>query len=258
MLMSELSSRSGVPIATIKYYLREGLLPPGAATSATRADYGETHLRRLRLIRALVDIGEVPVAAIGKILAVVDDDSASVHQMLGTVQYELGPHPTGPAQDDPDWQAASREVDDLIVDMGWTVAPNAPARKLLAQTLAALRSTGSAPPGPGLRTYAEAMAGLAASEVASLDPSARDLSASTPSVGVPSAGDPSARDRSAGDSRVALAESAIVGMVLHERVIMALRRLAQEDASARHFGASKQMPWPTDAGQRRLTPASAD
>ncbi len=256
MLMSELSSRSGVPIATIKYYLREGLLPPGAATSATRADYGETHLRRLRLIRALVDIGEVPVAAIGKILAVVDDDSASVHQMLGTVQYELGPHPAGPAEDDPDWQAASREVDDLIVDMGWTVAPNAPARKLLAQTLAALRSTGSAPPGPGLRTYAEAMAGLAASEVASLDPSARDLSASTPSVGVPSAGDPSARDRSAGDSRVALAESAIVGMVLHERVIMALRRLAQEDASARHFGAAKQMPWPTEAG--RLTPASAD
>lgn len=263
MLMSELSSRSGVPIATIKYYLREGLLPPGAATSATRADYGETHLRRLRLIRALVDIGEVPVAAIGKILAVVDDDSASVHQMLGTVQYELGPHPAGPAEDDPDWQAASREVDDLIVDMGWTVAPNAPARKLLAQTLAALRSTGSAPPGPGLRTYAEAMAGLAASEVASLDPSARDLSGSTASVGVPSAGDPSAGDpsavdRSAGDSRVALAESAIVGMVLHERVIMALRRLAQEDASARHFGAAKQMPWPIDAGQRRLTPTSAD
>jgi DNA-binding transcriptional MerR regulator len=239
MLMSELSSRSGVPIATIKYYLREGLLPPGAATSATRADYGETHVRRLRLIRALLDIGEVPVAAIGKILAVVDDDSASVHQMLGTVQYELGPHPTGPAEDDPDWQAASREVNDLIAGMGWTVAPNAPARRLLAQTLAALRSTGSAPPGPGLRTYAEAMAGLAASEVASLDPSARDLSASVPSVGAPPAGDPPAGDLSAGDSRVALAESAIVGMVLHERVIMALRRLAQEDASARYFGIAK-------------------
>jgi DNA-binding transcriptional MerR regulator len=220
MLMSELSSRSGVPIATIKYYLREGLLPPGAATSATRAEYGQTHVRRLRLIRALLDIGEVPVAAIGKILAVVDDETASLHQMLGAVQYELGPHPAQPAEDDPDWQAASREVDDLVAGMGWTVAPDAPARRLLAQTLAALRNTGSAPAGPGLRAYAEAMAGLAASEVASLDPAAGGLPA--------------------GDSRAALAESAVVGMVLHERVIVALRRLAQEDASAGHFGIERE------------------
>jgi DNA-binding transcriptional MerR regulator len=216
MLMSELSSRSGVPVATIKYYLREGLLPPGAATSATRAEYSQTHLRRLRLIRTLLDIGEIPLAAIGKILAVVDDESVGVHQMLGAVQYELGPHPARPADDDPDWQAASREVDDLIASMGWTVAPTAPARTLLALTLAALRRTGSAPPGPGLPAYAEAMAGLAAGEVAGLGPAPES--------------------NQADGSRVALAESAVVGMVLHERVIVALRRLAQEDASARYFG----------------------
>lgn len=216
MLMSELSSRSGVPVATIKYYLREGLLPPGAATSATRAEYGATHLRRLRLIRTLLNIGEIPLAAIGKILAVVDDESVGVHQMLGAVQYELGPHPARPADDDPDWQAASREVDDLIASMGWTVAPTAPARTLLALTLAALRRTRSAPPGPGLPAYAEAMAHLAAGEVASLGPAPESPQAE--------------------GSRVALAESAVVGMVLHERVIVALRRLAQEDASARYFG----------------------
>ncbi len=37
-------------------------------------------------------------------------------------------------------------------------------------------------------------------------------------------------------ARVALAESAVVGMVLHERILIALHRLAQEDASARRFG----------------------
>lgn len=216
MLMSELSNRSGVPVATIKYYLREGLLPPGAATSATRAEYSDAHLRRLRLIRTLLDIGEVPLAAIGKILAVVDDESAGVHQMLGAVQYELGPHLARPAEDDPDWQVASREVDDLIASMGWTVAPTAPTRTLLAVTLAALRRTGSAPPGPGLRGYAEAMADLAADEVASLNPAPE-----SPKTEV---------------SRIALAESAVVGIVLQERVIVALRRLAQEDASARYFG----------------------
>jgi hypothetical protein len=36
-------------------------------------------------------------------------------------------------------------------------------------------------------------------------------------------------------ARVALAESAVVGMVLRERVLLALHRLAQEDASSRRF-----------------------
>jgi DNA-binding transcriptional MerR regulator len=228
MLMAELSRRSGVPVATIKYYLRESLLPAGVATSATRAEYGEAHLRRLGLIRALVDIGEVPVAALQKILAVVDDQDASVHTMLGTVEYQLGPRPAVADGNDPDWQAASQEVDDLIAEMGWTVTPFAPARTLLALTLAALRRFGSAPPGAGLRTYAEAMAALADTEVASL---VRDPD-SAPS---PQVGPASARLREPG-SRVALAESAVLGMVLYERVIVALRRLAQEDASARIFG----------------------
>ncbi len=213
MLMAELSRSSGVPVATIKYYLREGLLPPGTATSATRAEYGEAHLRRLRLIRALVEIGEIPVAAIGHILAVVDDEAASLHVMLGAVQYALGPHPACPAEADQGWQAASREADALITGLGWTVAANAPARTLLIATLAALRRTESAPPGPSLRAYAEAMAALAAVEVASLGPGGQ------------------AGER----SRVAFAESAVVGMVLRERVLLALHRLAQEDASSGRF-----------------------
>jgi DNA-binding transcriptional MerR regulator len=221
VLMAELSRRSGVPVATIKYYLREGLLPPGEATSATRAQYGEGHLRRLRLIRALVEVGEVPVAGIGRILAAVDDESRSLHVMLGTVQYQLGPRPPEPDEEDPDWQAASREVDDLITGLGWTVTPAAPARTLLTAAVAALRRTAAAPAAPGLRAYAEAVAHLTDEEV----------------VGV-------ARVRPAGAEsgadRVALAESAAVGMVLYERVLIALRRLAQEDASARHFGPAGQ------------------
>ena len=106
MLMAELSRRSGVPVATIKYYLREGLLPPGEATSATRADYGEHHLHRLRLIRALLEVGEVPLAGIGRILAAVDDESVSLHEVLGAVQYALGPHLAPPAGDGPSYVTA--------------------------------------------------------------------------------------------------------------------------------------------------------
>nr|MDT0525976.1 MerR family DNA-binding transcriptional regulator [Streptomyces sp. DSM 41633] len=38
MRLAELSERSGVPTATIKYYLREGLLPAGRRISATQAE----------------------------------------------------------------------------------------------------------------------------------------------------------------------------------------------------------------------------
>lgn len=45
MRLSELSKQSGVTTATIKYYLREGLLPPGERVTATQAEYDESHLR---------------------------------------------------------------------------------------------------------------------------------------------------------------------------------------------------------------------
>ena len=229
--MAELSRRSGVPVATIKFYLRAGLLPPGTPTAATRASYGEEHLRRLRLIRALLEVGGLPVAAIREILAAVDDRSVGVHRMLGAVQYALGPHLAPPADGNPYWQGACREVDGLIAELGWQVEPEAPARTLLAGTLAALRRTGSAPSGAGLHAYAEALGRLAASEVASLETAAADA------AGQPTA-DPAGPAGLGGSParRIALTESAVVGIVLYERVIIALRRLAQEDASARRFG----------------------
>lgn len=45
--ISELSRASGVSTATIKYYLREKLLPEGRLTSATQAQYGQAHVDRL-------------------------------------------------------------------------------------------------------------------------------------------------------------------------------------------------------------------
>ena len=51
MRISELASRSGVPPATVKYYLREGLLHPGRALSRTQADYDASHVDRVRLVR---------------------------------------------------------------------------------------------------------------------------------------------------------------------------------------------------------------
>jgi DNA-binding transcriptional MerR regulator len=255
MQMSQLSKRSGVPIPTIKYYLREGLLPPGTATAATRAEYGESHLRRLRLIRALLEIGELPVTSIQRIVGALDDETVSLHELIGRVQYALGPHVTEP-EDDPDWQAASGDVDALITELGWQVRSDSPARPLLGGALVALRRLDSAPAGPSLHVYAETLGRLAALEVASVDlpggaagPAAgaavqvageADRTGDEPGRVRNEAGRASGEPDQAGGAagRAAVVESAVAGMVLYERVMIALRRMAQESMSARRFGGS--------------------
>jgi MerR HTH family regulatory protein len=62
--ISELSEATGVAVHTLKYYLREGLLMPGRPTSRTRAEYGGEHVERVRLVRALVEHGGVPIAGV--------------------------------------------------------------------------------------------------------------------------------------------------------------------------------------------------
>ncbi|MBP2049813.1 DNA-binding transcriptional MerR regulator [Streptomyces griseochromogenes] len=89
MRLSELSERAGVSLATIKYYLREGLLPPGERVSATQADYGSGHLRRLLLVRALIQVGRVPVAGAREVLATVDDDTRSPNERQATAVRAL-------------------------------------------------------------------------------------------------------------------------------------------------------------------------
>ena len=63
MRMSELSERSGLPVASIKYYQREALVPFGEHTSANQSQYGEAHVDRLRLVRALIEVGGLSVSS---------------------------------------------------------------------------------------------------------------------------------------------------------------------------------------------------
>ena len=91
MRIAELSRISGVPVPTIKYYLRENLLPPGELTSPNQASYGEPHLHRLRLIRALVDLGQVPVARVKEVLEGLDSDTMSLHDQIGRAHRAITP-----------------------------------------------------------------------------------------------------------------------------------------------------------------------
>ncbi|HEX6471389.1 MAG TPA: MerR family transcriptional regulator [Streptosporangiaceae bacterium] len=208
MRISELSDRSGLTVQTIKFYLREGLLPKGTATSTTRAYYDERHLRRLRLIRALREVGDLPIAAITRIVTALDDEKIELPDLLGIAQHALGPY-IPPGADGAAWRAAKEDVDSLVAELGWLVGPDAPARDLLAQTFLALRGLGFPIVLTELRPYIDAAAAISAHETARLAPDAP-------------------RERAL--------LGTLVTTVLYEQVLIALHRLAQEDASARRFG----------------------
>jgi DNA-binding transcriptional MerR regulator len=200
MRISELSRRTGVPVATIKYYLREGLLSPGEHTAPNQARYGDEHVRRLRLVRTLREVGGLGIEAIHDVVIALDDPERSSHEVLGAAHRALAPRSGTPEPD------AARSVDALLENLGWRVSPDAPGRAELARALASLRDLGRDVDAEVFRRHAETVDALAAWEVDS----------------VAQAG-----------SRTAAVEALVVGTVVFERAMVALRRLAHEHHSGR-------------------------
>jgi DNA-binding transcriptional MerR regulator len=211
--IAELSKRSGTSIPSIKYYLREGLLPAGAATGRNQAEYGESHLHRLRLIRALIDVGGLSVIAVRDVLTAVDTPDLPRHVMLGAAHGSL----TRPRRRDPQdasWRAARDEVVALVRSRGWYVDDGCPDIGHAADAIAAFRSLGQDDLVDLMPTYADAAETVAAREVETVI--ARD--------------EPSH-----------MVEGVVTGTILGEAVLNALRRLAQQDASARRLVAREDL-----------------
>lgn len=205
--IAELSKHSGTSVPTIKYYLREGLLPAGEATGRNQAVYSDAHVRRLRLIRILLDIGGLSVATARDVIRAVDTPDLPGHFLLGaaaeTVVRQARRDP-----DNPDWQAARADVLALIRERGWYVDDNAPALDLAADAVAAQRSLGTADLLSVMPVYVDSAERVARAEVDA----------------VISRGDPSR-----------MVEGVVVGTLLGEALFNALRRLAHQDASARRL-----------------------
>jgi len=207
--ISELSEATGVSIPTIKFYLREGLLPPGRLIVANQAEYSQDHVRRLRLIRALVEVGGLPLATVRQVLDAVDDPDLPIHEALGTAQRALSSD-LG-AQDGPSLDDARVEVDRFLERLGWDVAPYSPGRDELAVALSTLRRLGWPNADTRLFTrYAKAADRLASFEVGRTTPP--------------------------GSTRTETMERVVIGTVVFEAVFSALRRLSHERHSAAHFG----------------------
>lgn len=68
MRMRELEQRAGVGRETIRYYIREGLLPEPAKASRNSARYSEEHVIRLKAIKRLQEERFLPLSVIKALL----------------------------------------------------------------------------------------------------------------------------------------------------------------------------------------------
>ena len=171
MRISALSAQTGIPVATIKFYLRENLLHEGIRTAATQAQYDESHVARLRLIRALLGPGGLSIAAAHRVIGAIEEPPDSLHELLG-------------------------------------VAATAVAGPNLKDALHGLDEAGFELPEGALDVYTDHMRQIAQFEI----------------------------DNVPTDSPTAAVRYVVLGTVLVEPLILALRRQAEQEASARRFG----------------------
>ena len=209
MRMSELSTRSGVAIPSIKFYLREGLLAPGERTSPNQSSYDESHVVRLRLVRALIDVGGLSVAAVSSVLEAIDNTDMPLDWAFGRAQRAL----PGIHLEEVDENVSgrgSREVEALIAERGWTVSPGNPGRALAARVIDTYASFGHEHLIAVLPDAAEAAEIMATADLDAV---------------------------AARESRADMVETVVVGTVLGDFLFAGVRRMAQEHVSRREFPA---------------------
>lgn len=219
--MAELSRQSGVPVATVKYYLREGLLPAGERTSANQAQYDDAHVRRLRLIKALSEYGGISIGGIRHVIGKIDE-GMPLGEVLGAVEFELA----GGEQvtESPSQQWARTLVENTVAEQRWDLDPNGAQ---FARTVAVLAAARDAGHGELLEKllpiYAEHASAISQADVASV------------------AGAETTDD---------VVEGAVAGIVLGGAMLLGLRELAHEAVT--HASGLAERDNPTS----RQTPAA--
>ena len=200
MRVSELSRESGVPVATIKYYLREGLLPPGVAVNARESSYDDSHVSRLKLIRGLMHILGTSIEQVGQVLAVIDDPDQTVLEAMkrATTAIPMVPGISGQTET-PGRTGGTAEAQ--VQRLGFRYAPDSHSLRALDAALALSESMGISIDDEQIEAYA-----TAARQAAQAD-----------------------FDRIPWHQPRQAVPFAVLGTALYEPVLLALRRLAHDE-----------------------------
>ena len=205
MKISETCLASGVTPSTLKYYIREGLVPEGERIGSNQTEYNESHVRRVRLIRALIETGGLTIAASREVLSVMDTNRGSPAHFLEAAQHALdddaarsyAPASDGARQRILDLFGPEAKISDDCVGIG-----------LAARALDGFSTIGFEPSPEYLRAYFDAAQGIARVDLGAL------LTKSTPE---------------------SIAELMVVGTVMGDVLSAGLRRLAHDAETAAAF-----------------------
>lgn len=201
MRISELSRSTGVSIASIKYYIREGVLAPGESDGPNRSSYGDAHVARLRLIRGLIEGAGVSIAGVKRIVAALDE-GIPLNDSFGVAQAAV-PLAGSDAPVEPSPDAMERV---LAVVEG--IGRHHPAIPIAARALDTFAVVGEPLSEAWLARYAEAAAIVARADFDELEQ----------------------RSDAVDQARIAA-----VGTALGDVVFQSLRRIAQATEGERRF-----------------------
>ncbi|UZX02651.1 MerR family transcriptional regulator [Arthrobacter sp. CDRTa11] len=205
MKISEVCRQTGVSATTVKYYQREGLVSGGERVHSNQTVYNDSHVQRVKLVRALIDTGGLSVAATKRVLATLDSDDTSLAHTFEAAQHALG---VGQAMAGTAEPLARGRINQLVDAQGWHTSQENPGFEVAARTLDAFATIGFEPPDEYLDAYAQAAALIARADLSALGSRTRpDL----------------------------IAELMVVGTVLGDALIAGLRRLAQQNETADLF-----------------------
>ena len=200
MRISELAQESGTPVATIKYYIREGLLPAGTPVNARQSDYGTQHLERLRLIRGLMNVLGASIEQVRDVIGVIDQpDQEPWEAMKFATEAIPAPH-----QHEKPGISRARVV---LERLGLPCSPEHPAVRHLDSALAFAEEIGMAMSAEQLAVYVEAARRTARADVEHIPWQSREDSV----------------------------RQAVLGTVVYEPVLLALRRIAHRELGMAHY-----------------------
>ena len=205
MKVSELSEKSGVPLPTIKFYIREGLLPKGASTAKNQADYGAEHLQRLTLIRALKDDAGLGIEAIARALRAADQSRDEF--IVAAIDGLERPQGMSVDETSEEYRACVEVVMANASARGWNVTPKDTSVLEASRALTIIARAFPEEVGSALTPYFDAAEQIARHEI--------------PEDWVPS------------QSRESALSYALLGTVLFEPLILALRRMGHVALSRR-------------------------
>lgn len=214
MLLNELARTSGTSTASIKYYRRQGLLPPGRRLTATRFDYGREHLERLALIRALRELAHAPIEDIRALTTVIDEGRPLVKAL--EIAQAIATGLPARLHEEPPPEGEDPRVAELVEAMGWADVGSGP-RVALDRLLGTMGAEGVASDLPTLLRYARPLEEIAREDLAGI----RSAPQSPPGA--------SADGHS--PSTDAIVRQALIGSLAFTQLTVVLRALAHASVS---------------------------